>query len=42
MKAVFALMVSVFFGFVNFDEGMLVVAAMTPIGAGLHDPVLIC
>lgn len=29
-------------GKTNFDEGMFVVAAMTPIGAGLHDPVLIC
>lgn len=26
----------------NLDEGMLVVAAMTPIGAGLHEPVFTC
>ena len=24
------------------DEGILAVEGMTPIGAGLHDPVLIC
>ena len=42
MKGVLALIVSRFLGFVNFDDGMLVVAAITPIGAGLHDPVLIC
>lgn len=29
-------------GLVNFDEGILDWAAMTPIGAGLQDPEVIC
>lgn len=29
-------------GLENLEEGMFVVAAMIPIGAGLHDPVTIC
>lgn len=31
-----------FFGKVNLDEGMLSVEGITPIGAGLHEPVAIC
>ena len=31
-----------FTGLTNLDDGMFVVAAMTPIGAGLQEPVLIC
>ena len=42
VKALFAATVPPFFGFVNFDEGMLSTEGMTPIGAGLHDPVVIC
>lgn len=38
----FALTVPPFFGNVNFEDGMFDVAAMTPIGAGLHDPPVIC
>ena len=41
VKSVFALIVAPFGGKTNLDEGMCVVAAMTPIGAGLHDPVVI-
>lgn len=29
-------------GLENFEEGMLLLAAMTPMGAGLHEPVVIC
>jgi hypothetical protein len=39
---VLALMVAKFGGFTNLDEGMLALEGMIPIGAGLHDPVLIC
>lgn len=42
VKAVLALRVPRFGGFTNFDEGILAVEGITPIGAGLHDPVLIC
>lgn len=42
VKAVLAAMVSRFLGLVNFDEGMFVVAAMIPMGAGLHEPVFTC
>ena len=42
VNAVFALMVSKFFGLVNLQLGMLVLAAITPMGAALHDPVVIC
>ena len=41
-KVVFALTVSKFLGVTNFEEGMFVVGAITPIGAVLHEPVLIC
>lgn len=42
VKVVFDEMESPFFGLTNFEDGMLVVAAIIPIGAGLQDPVLIC
>ena len=42
VKAWFALIVSVFFGNVNLEDGMFDVDAMTPIGAGLQEPVVIC
>lgn len=42
VKALFAATVPPFFGFVNFDEGILSTEGMTPMGAGLHDPVVIC
>lgn len=42
VKFVFAWTVSRFFGKTNFAEGMAVVAAIMPIGAPLHEPVLIC
>ena len=42
VKFCFAGTVPPFFGKMNLDEGMFVFAAMTPIGAGLHDPVSIC
>ena len=42
VKAWFASMVSPFFGKTNFADGIAVVAAMRPIGAPLHEPVLIC
>lgn len=35
-------MVSPFLGKVNLDEGIRSVEGMTPIGAGLHEPVWIC
>ena len=41
MNAVFALMVPKLGGNWNFDDGMFVVAAMMPMGAGLQEPVLI-
>jgi hypothetical protein len=34
--------VSPFLGTVNLDDGMLLVEGMTPMGAGLHEPVRIC
>ena len=42
VKFVFAAMVWPFFGKTNLAEGMFDEDAMTPIGAGLHEPVLIC
>lgn len=42
VNAVLALRVSRFLGFVNLAEGMLSTDGMTPIGALLHEPVLIC
>ena len=42
VNAVFSLRVSPFLGFVNFDEGMLSLEGIAPMGAGLHDPVVIC
>ena len=42
VKFVFAGTVAPFLGFTNFEEGMLAVDAITPIGAGLHEPVLTC
>ena len=42
VKSVFALMVPKFLGKMNFDDGIFVVAAIIPIGAGLHEPVFIC
>ena len=41
VNAVFALMVPKFGGNWNLDDGMFVVAAMIPMGAGLQEPVLI-
>lgn len=38
VKAVLAARSSPFLGTVNLDEGILVEAGMSPIGAGLHDP----
>ena len=37
-----ALTVPKFLGKTNFDEGMLSTEGITPMGAGLHEPVLIC
>lgn len=42
VNAVFAWIVPKLFGNTNFEDGMFVVAAMIPIGAGLQDPVVIC
>lgn len=42
VNAWFSPIVAPFVGKTNFDEGMLVVAAMIPIGAGLQEPVVIC
>lgn len=42
VKAVLAAKVSPFLGLVNFEEGILEVDGITPIGAGLHEPVVIC
>lgn len=42
VKFVLAGIVPPFVGNWNFALGMLVVAAMIPIGAGLHEPVVIC
>ena len=42
VKSLLAGMVWPFLGKTNLDEGMFAVDAMTPIGAGLHEPVLIC
>ena len=42
VKALFAGTVEKFFGKVNFDEGILLCGMISPIGTGLHEPVLIC
>ena len=42
VNVVFDLIVAKFWGLVNFADGMLSTEGMTPIGAGLHDPVVIC
>ena len=42
VKVWFAWTVAPFRGFENLAEGMLLVDAITPIGAGLHEPVVIC
>lgn len=42
MNAVLVLTAPKFVGKENLDEGMLSVEGMTPMGAGLHDPVWIC
>lgn len=42
VKGVFALRTSPFLGLVNFDDGMFCFDGMSPMGAGLHDPVSIC
>lgn len=42
VNALFALMVPKFLGKVNLDDGMLSVLGMAPMGAGLHEPVVIC
>ena len=42
LNDVFAAMVSPFAGETNFALGMFDELAMTPIGAGLHDPEVIC
>ena len=41
-NVVFAWIASKFFGVTNFEEGMLVEGAITPIGAGLQEPLKIC
>jgi hypothetical protein len=42
VKAVLALMVAKFVGNVNFDDGMLALEGMMPMGAVLHEPVAVC
>lgn len=42
VNAWFAGIVEKFIGLVNFDEGMLVCAIMSPIGTGLQEPASIC
>ena len=42
VKALSASIVSPFLGFVNFEEGMLSTEGIAPIGAGLHEPAVIC
>ena len=42
VNALFAAMVPPFVGKVNLAEGMLSVDGRMPMGAGLHDPVVIC
>ena len=42
VKAVVALIVSPFLGKVNLADGMLSDDGIMPIGAGLHEPVVIC
>jgi len=42
VNPVFAGRTCKFFGDLNLQDGIAVVAGITPIGAGLHDPVLIC
>jgi hypothetical protein len=41
-NVVFAWIASKLFGVMNFDEGMLIDGAITPIGAVLQEPPLIC
>lgn len=41
-NVVFALIASKFLGVTNFEEGMFAEGAITPIGAGLHEPFWIC
>ena len=42
LKSVFALIVAMFFGFWNLAEGILLCAAIAPIGVWLHEPSTIC
>lgn len=42
VNEVFDWIVSPFLGETNFADGMLSVEGITPMGAGLHEPVLIC
>lgn len=42
VKALLAGTVPKLGGNVNFDEGMRSTLGMTPMGAGLHDPLVIC
>jgi len=42
VKVVLDLIVPKFLGKVNLDDGMLSLEGITPIGAGLQDPVAIC
>ena len=42
MKVCPALIVPKFGGKANFEDGMLSVDGMTPMGAGLQEPVVIC
>lgn len=42
VKGWFAGTVSPFLGFSNFAEGILLEDGMTPMGAGLHEPPVIC
>lgn len=42
VNGVFAGMVEKFIGLVNFDDGMLALGMMSPIGTGLQEPSRIC
>jgi hypothetical protein len=42
VNGVLAAIVSPFAGLVNLDEGILSTEGIKPIGAGLHEPVVIC
>jgi len=42
LNAVLAVIVSPFAGLKNLLEGMLPTPGMVPIGAGLHEPLVIC